>query len=48
MSKQLILSAAVSVLAMATLAFGTAFTGGSHADRAATAHGSLVQVLVRA
>lgn len=51
MSKQLTLSATLSVLAMAALAFGTAIGGherGGTADRAATDHGSLVKVLVRA
>ncbi len=52
MSKQLTLSAALSVLAMAALAFGTLVTspdeGGGSAHRATTAHGSLVKVLVQA
>lgn len=52
MSKQLILSATLSVLAMAALALGTALTaperGGSASDGAATAHGSLVKVLIQA
>lgn len=50
MSKQLTLSTTLSVLAMAALVFGTALGGperGSSAD-GATAHRSLVQVLVRA
>ena len=50
MSKQLTLSATLSALAMAALAFGTLLTGpasGSGASRAATAHGSLVKVLIR-
>lgn len=50
MSKQLTLSATLSVIAMTALAFGTllaspASGGESHA---ATAHGSLVKVLIRA
>ncbi len=50
MSKQLTLSATLSVIAMTALAFGTllaspASGSGSHA---ATAHGSLVKVLIRA
>lgn len=51
MSKQLTLSATLAVLAMAALAFGTLITtdrSGSAGDGAATAHGSLVKVLVRA
>jgi hypothetical protein len=49
MSKQLTLSATLSVLALAAVAFGTLATApasGSGADRAATAHGSLVQVML--
>ena len=51
MSKQLSLSATMSAVAMAALAFGillAAPTGGSSADRAATAHGSLVRVMLAA
>ncbi len=49
MSKQLTLSATLSVLAMAALAFGTLITApesGNGAQRAATAHGSLVRVML--
>lgn len=50
MSKQLTLSATLSVLAMAAFALGTLLAaperGGSAGDGAATAHGSLVQVML--
>lgn len=51
MSKQLTLSAALSVLAMTALALSSAFIAPEHdskkGDGAATARGSLVQVLVK-
>lgn len=51
MSKQLTLSATLSVLATAALALGTLLgaseRGGSASDGAATAHGSLIKVLAR-
>lgn len=49
MSKQLTLSATLSVVAMAALAFGTLLgstVSGSDANRAATAQGSLIRVML--
>ena len=49
MSKQLTLSATLSVLAMAAMAFVMGFGGPESGDaRGATAHGSIVSVLLRA
>lgn len=50
MSKQLTISATLSVLAMGALALVTAFGGpvGGTGSRPATAHGSIVSVLLRA
>lgn len=50
MSKQLTLSATLSTLAMAALALVTAIDApaGGNGARAATAHGSIVSVLLRA
>jgi hypothetical protein len=50
MSKQLTFSATLSVLAMAALALGTMLPsspGGGSAGGAATAHGSVIKVLLR-
>jgi len=50
MSKQLTLSATLSLLAMAAFAFGTLLPaperGDSASDGPATAHGSLIQVVL--
>lgn len=52
MSKQLSFSATLSVVAMAALAFGMMLSGPERVDAvgdgAATAHGSLIGVLVQA